>query len=89
LPEWAIILLALGSAWSVRRGLGGLAKSLSRLWQVGFYAFLLFGPDTYSTPTMVVLSRWGLALIFAMDIIPELITWLKHRRGQTRHEYNR
>jgi len=82
-PEWGVIVLALASAACVRSYFGGVARVVARLWVVAFYAFLWLGPDDYNSSHMVVLSRYGLALLFLSDIIPALVAAYQRRYRRT------
>lgn len=81
IPEWLIVALALGSAVEVAPTFGGKAKALARLWVAGFYLFIWLGPDIHDMPFWAALSRIGLGLIFATDIIPAIINRYKLSKG--------
>jgi hypothetical protein len=75
-----IIVLALLSSISVFRYFGGNARVLARTWIMGFYIYLLVGPDPHDTPFLASLSRIGLAFLFLSDIIPALVSYLEVKK---------
>jgi hypothetical protein len=80
IPEWVVIAFALGSCVSVYKYFGGHARVLARFWVVGFYLFLWFGPNNYTTNTMAALSRYGLIFIFISDIVPALVAAYQRKK---------
>ena len=74
--EHLIILTAIIAAYAAKRE-NGIFAAISRLYVAAFYALSLSG--LASPEILRAVSRYGFLLIFAADIFPLIVDYIKRR----------